>query len=600
MANEEHLAWLNQGVEAWNQWRGANPDIQPDLIEADLTDRNLRGANLTEAKLQRAILRGTVLQDAEMQGADLIGARDLLAGQLAGANLCRAKLPEDIKFPELANVDEASRSAQTLLFSMLLACIYSWITIATTIDARLLTNSATSPLPILGSAIPIVWFYIAAPIVLFVIYVYYHLHLQGVWEGLGRLPAVFPDGQPLDRRVYLWFLSSFVRKYSVRFRDVPDDRSRLLGLQRWVSLLLIWWVVPLTLAFFWARYLAAHDWWVTSIHVFLLVVSILAGIGFRNRTALLLSRRTLHLHAARGVGWALGIIVIYPLYFFSYGVINGIPPDQYQYTTEKGDPHWRAPAVPMPDPRKETSGIFDGFLHAFRDHHPFAGAPAFQDLHPYDARRLVPRIFEYTPFKPCAEFEEVAVSAKPANWRGEKAEEITPVEVVNLTRRSLRYARAFRAFLVGADLRGADLTGANLREADLHGAKFEKGYGKAAIFEAASLEGANLKWAKLRWARLLGVNLKKADLAEAHLKEADLRSADLSDAILGVADLEGANLWGANLEGADFRGANLKQALNLTVEQLATVKTLYEAHLDPLLLEQIRQQYPQLLEKPQE
>jgi uncharacterized protein YjbI with pentapeptide repeats len=74
MANEEHLAWLNQGVEAWNQWRGANPDIQPDLIEADLTDRNLRGANLTEAKLQRAILRGTVLQDAEMQGADLIGA----------------------------------------------------------------------------------------------------------------------------------------------------------------------------------------------------------------------------------------------------------------------------------------------------------------------------------------------------------------------------------------------------------------------------------------------------------------------------------------------------------------------------------------------
>ena len=271
MASEEHLAWLNQGVEAWNQWRGANPDIKPDLIEADLADRNLRGANLTEAKLQGAILRGTTLQNTEMQGADLIGARDLLAGQLVGANLCRAKLPEDIKFPDLASVDEASRSAQTLLFSVLLACIYAWITIATTIDARLLTNSATSPLPILGSAIPIVWFYIAAPVVLFVVYVYFHLHLQGVWEGLGRLPAVFPDGQPLDRRVYLWFLSSFVRKYSVRLRDVPDDRSLLLGLEKWVSVLLVWWVVPLTLAFFWVRYLAVHDWGVTWIHVALLV-----------------------------------------------------------------------------------------------------------------------------------------------------------------------------------------------------------------------------------------------------------------------------------------------------------------------------------------
>jgi hypothetical protein len=48
-------------------------------------------------------------------------------------------------------------------------------------------------------------------------------------------------------------------------------------------------------------------------------------------------------------------------------------------------------------------------------------------------------------------------------------------------------------------------------------------------------------------------------------------------------------LWGANLEGAK----------NLTVEQLSTVKTLYDAHLDPPLLEQIRRRYPHLLEKPQ-
>jgi hypothetical protein len=39
---------------------------------------------------------------------------------------------------------------------MLLACLYAIITIATTNDVNLLTNSASSPLPIIGAAIPVV------------------------------------------------------------------------------------------------------------------------------------------------------------------------------------------------------------------------------------------------------------------------------------------------------------------------------------------------------------------------------------------------------------------------------------------------------------
>ena len=36
MANEEHLKILKQGVEVWNKWRNANPEIKPNLDKADI------------------------------------------------------------------------------------------------------------------------------------------------------------------------------------------------------------------------------------------------------------------------------------------------------------------------------------------------------------------------------------------------------------------------------------------------------------------------------------------------------------------------------------------------------------------------------------
>ena len=54
MANPEHLAKLQEGIEEWNQWRRANPEVKPDLSNANLTYPVLSGTNLTYANLSEA------------------------------------------------------------------------------------------------------------------------------------------------------------------------------------------------------------------------------------------------------------------------------------------------------------------------------------------------------------------------------------------------------------------------------------------------------------------------------------------------------------------------------------------------------------------
>ena len=66
MADQNHLKILKKGVDAWNNWREENPEIEPDLGGADLT-----GAILTRANLARANLSGATLLWADLTGADL-------------------------------------------------------------------------------------------------------------------------------------------------------------------------------------------------------------------------------------------------------------------------------------------------------------------------------------------------------------------------------------------------------------------------------------------------------------------------------------------------------------------------------------------------
>jgi len=131
MANDEHVAILKKGVDAWNAWRRANLGTRPDLSGADLKDAtlrqaDLRQANLSEASLLNAELVLADLSEAYLSQANLSGASlyyaDLVQAKLTGANLTGAVLMEaTLREADLsqANLSGASLLMADLLFAKL-------------------------------------------------------------------------------------------------------------------------------------------------------------------------------------------------------------------------------------------------------------------------------------------------------------------------------------------------------------------------------------------------------------------------------------------------------------------------------------------------
>jgi len=570
-------------------FRGANlqeADLRgANLQEADLRKANLQNASLAESdfyrarlcesNLQRTDLKQTYFRDATLQHADLSAATNLMPGQLAGANVSNAKLPQGIQeFKEVLEVvAETSRNSRKLFVVMLLGCAYVLLSIATTTDVRLLTNSGSSPLPIIGAQIPIVLFYLVSPFLLLGIYCYFHLYTQKLWEGLAELPAVFPDGRSLDMKAYPWLLVRLVR---AQFYQLQEYRPPLSKLQKLISFFLAWMFVPLTLICLWLRYVPRQDWLGTTLHIILFTVAIWATVMFYclaigtlrgDKSEKALWERPLRqfrMYKRSGMAIGLGLIVL----LLSLVTING-------------------------------TGIHNESTDRLQ-------------FRLNDVKTWVPYALGEIHLSPYANLIDKEVSTKLSNW-SQKEEDILLVKSAPLYRGNLRSARAVRAFLVKADLRDADLRNAcllyaNLEKANLSGANLEGAKFRGAILRNADLSSANPQRANFEMKDLLGSdfeedNIRKADLEEARdkllnlpgfedqkvdFKEAKLQKADLTNAsfpgaYLGDAKLPEAKLSNANLLGADLWSAVLEKAnLQGTKLQLADLEqaNLEGAHLE--------------------
>jgi uncharacterized protein YjbI with pentapeptide repeats len=411
-----------------------------NLQEARLSLANLQGTNLGRANLHNAVLTHAVLHEANLQEANVLGARGLQINQLRGANVSGAELPEGIeKLDWLSHVESASRKASQLYLGMLACCLYTWLGVVSTQDIHLVTRTASAPLPVLGTLIPISGFYLIGPLAVFLLFVFFHLYIQRLWEDLALFPAVFPDGKSLDKKVFPWLMNGLIRSHIPQLEDTPIPFYRL---QRGVLLFTAWAVVPLTLLYFLWGYLPRHHGPFTAYHLVLLAASIWLGIAFYKTGAT---------------------------------TLRGLKPRPFLWEEARQDQRTRQAVMVL-----ASCALVWGLL--------FYGPVELPSVQLASASLRGQNLR--------------GVSLERANLDGADLRGAR-LQAAHLERATLFSAQLDNADLTAANLQGADLKGAtllgailvraNLNRADLRGANLE-----GVNLEGAGLSGANLSRANLR------------------------------------------------------------------------------------------------------
>ena len=566
---DQHKIWVESGGET-----GAKADLsgvnlskadltgvnlqgahlhRTNLVGADLSMANLRGASLVRADLRNANLLGTELRGSNLMGANAYGADGLWFGRLGGTNLFDAVLPESISAVDSSKaIGDATKVARVFYFLTVGLSLVCCLLIAFTTDLRLLLNSSALPFSRLTTILPMSGLYLGGPLVLLALSLRFHFLLLRLWGSMAALPAVFPDGQTLERDGP-WYLMGLVRRH---FRWQGDTKSPMMAFETVLSTVLAYWIVPATLFLFWVRYLARQDFRGTLLHVVVITASVASATCLPFVVSRVLRPGDLRLPKSKNIlrlvlqtlrsALAVGCI----LFLFSIGVNRGLPYDR-------------------------STGADDS---------------------PGDVRRWASMVFQSIGYRPYADLTEATLSSPPPRGTAWTEETVEGITGARLNQINMRFARAYKAFLInaklwrvnleGAYLSEADLRGANLREALLRNAVLDRAQVAHAVLVSANAAGANfaaadmkfvdlsygnfenavLSNAKVSGASLYAVNLRNAQLLRTDLSRTDMRDTKLEHAVLSFANLEQTDLSSAKLSDANLTGAQLKGTILLDAD----------------------------------
>ncbi len=436
--------------------------LKTKLINANLTDATISHAQFNNADLTNADLTNTTAHRAKLSNAITAGTK------FNGADLTNAEMPDKFFVDRIKTIEDATRITRIQFLTLLGALAFSGLTIASTEDILLITNSETFQLPIFQSPIPIVMFYFTAPILLVGLFVYFHFYLKHLYHLISELPARFDDGMAVDEKIFPWMLNLWVRD----FFSLHKKKS-LSSIQKNLIVFLAWWTTPITLLFFWFRYLSAHGPWGTILHSLILFIAFYLAKHFYRIDKQILSFQepeTWHTLKICTELKRLGVISVFLIFSLSLGTFY-------------------ADLSLLP---KKLS--FVGLNIPLRD------------------------IFT-------ADFDYQDVSTKKDKWEPSKPTQL--IKGADLNYANMNYSSGVNAFLINARMVNAQLKSANFHGSKLQGANLSNANLEKTNFTNADLSNANLMGANLKNAKFEGADLSLAFLIveDGYLKKSGIEKA---------------------------------------------------------------------------
>lgn len=182
-------------------------------------------------------------------------------------------------------------------------------------------------------------------------------------------------------------------------------------------------------------------------------------------------------------------------------------------------------------------------------------------------------------------------------WTSEEAAFRTVGNIKRLNRHGIHEIDLVNCYLAKTNLSYINLAGSNLNSSNISNASvIESNFSKTRLNQT-NFENSNLNQVDMNGAYASGANFKDSHLIKANFDNAFLIKTNFKNAFLMEASMKNCFLTGADFENTYLYKADLRGAKGLTIEQLSKSKTLYLAKFDDAILDQIKTNLPQLVEK---
>ena len=430
--------------------------------------------------------------------------------------------PEKISEQSVKLLELSSAKNNRLLVFFYLSALYIFISVLTTTDLMLLLPTDTFKMPLIGFDLNLIYFYILAPVLLFLLHFNilfnYHEHLQKLHNHIGRF-----DVDTMDSSMY-------------NYVYIAIHNGSIKGMFIRILLRLFIYIFPLIVfVSIYHSFAAYHHEWITLGHLFIVVLD--AGVIlwsiYENETFY----KQAHGKTVRKISsilffsLTLGLLILESSYYYLY-FRPLTQPYNADLIAKFENKNWYA---------KTVCEVHRIFLNPDRNK-PIDCFPRIMVVD-----KDIVKISKSSIYIP-------SLFAKDEDRKPEKNLILEYGARVNLANRNLRYV----------DLEGCILTRADMHNTQLQAANLKKSHLQAVKFDDAQLQDANMTEAELQKTVFFSAQLQRASFMSANLTNTYFDESNLSSATMRGAYLDHTSFYKTDLDGVKLANVILHKDVDYT------------------------------------